>query len=103
MGSRRRSGPCVRKCCEGNGPRNKSERPRKKAPRLFLFGVWLEEDLDRHLCNAGIRRLSRPECPKRVAADLVEGTDVVRGIDGARADAFGRKVRMVKDIEVLRS
>src|SRR5271167_664853 len=79
----------------------KSERLREKAPRPFLFGVWLEEELDRHLSNARIGRLSCPERPKRVAAVFVEGRDVFRAVQGARADALGRKVRVVKNVEVF--
>jgi hypothetical protein len=79
-----------------------SRRRCEKASPPTLFGVWLEEDLDRHLCNTGIRRLSCAERPERIAADLIEGTDIVRAVDCACADTLGRKVRMVKDIEVLR-
>jgi hypothetical protein len=73
-----------------------------KVLRLFLFwGVWLEEDFHRQLCDAGIPHLAGSECAEGVAADFVEGADLVGTIHGAGTNAFRRKVRVVEDVKVL--
>jgi len=77
--------------------------PRVKTLRLFLFGVWLEEDFYCQLGDAGISRLSGSERAKGIAADFVEGADLVGAIHCSSAGAFGCKVRVVKDVEVLRT
>lgn len=61
----------------------------------------LEENLQRELSDTWIARLSGPECTEGAAAQLIEIADLIGAIDGARADAFRSKVRVVEDIEVL--
>ena len=82
--------------CSAKNRRGQIGAPHVKAPRPFLFGVWLEEELDGHLSDARIRRLSCAECTERVAAEFVEGSDVVRAVHGARTNALGAKFGWLK-------
>ena len=45
--------------------------------------------------------MSGPERAEGVAADFVEGADLVGAVHSAGAGAFGSKVRVVQDVEVL--
>ena len=74
----------------------------EKAPRCFLFRVGSEEDFYRQLSDARVPDLSSPKGAKRsIAIELVKGADLVGAIYSTGADAFGREIGVVEDVEVF--
>src|SRR5580704_4974047 len=74
----------------------------EKGARLVRLLWVLEENLYRQLRDTRVASLPGAEGTKGgIAVQLVKGADLVGGVHGAGADAFGREVGMVQDIEVL--
>ena len=76
--------------------------PRDGAATLSVRSGGLEEKFHCQLRHARVGGLSGTEsAERRVAVDFVKGADLVRAVDGAGADALGREIRMVEDVEVF--